>query len=123
MLREIQNVKQNSDELPRRWYSDEDIDLIVWISDDGSVAGFQLAYDKLKIEHALTWNHQSEFLHNKVDDGEGRPGKYKATPVLVPDGDFPAALITERFKSRAADIDDAVSSFVYEMLLGYPEQT
>lgn len=117
MLKEIQNVKQIPNELPRRWYTDEDMDLIIWLHEDGSISGFQLAYDKLKIEHALTWDAQVGFLHNRVDDGEGRAGKYKASPVLIPDGEFQAKDVAERFKNRAADVDEVISSFVYEKLL------
>ena len=121
MLREMRNTRQISREHPRRWYMDEDMDLIVWFGEAGSIVGFQLAYDQLHSERALTWKFSSGFHHEKVDDGEDRPGKYKATPILIPDGKFPASLIAERFKVRAENIDDEISNFVYNKLLEYPE--
>jgi hypothetical protein len=120
MLREIRNTRQVPSEHPRRWFTDEDMDLVVWLGDDDSIVGFQLAYDQIRSEHALTWKYQSGFQHDSVDNGEGRPGKYKATPILIPDGEFSAPVIAERFKERATDIDEVVSGFVYAKLLEYP---
>ena len=70
MLQEIRNTRQIPSEHPRRWYMDETMDLIVWFGEDGSIVGFQLAYDHLDLEHALTWKYRSGFQHEKVDDGE-----------------------------------------------------
>lgn len=121
LLREIPNPRQIAGELPRRWFSNEDMDLIVWVDDDGSIAAFQLAYDQLRLEHAVTWKRKSGFSHDLVDDGEGRPGKYKAAPLLIPDGEFAAPEVAARFKTGAADIDGAVSRFVYAKLLECPK--
>jgi len=96
------------------------MDLIVWLGDDGSILGFQLAYDKLHSEHALTWKRRSGFRHESVDDGEGRPGKYKATPILIADGVFAAPKVAQCFKDRAAGLDQRVADFVYAKLIDYP---
>ena len=116
MLREIRNPRQIPNERPRRWYADESMDLVVWLDDDGAVGGFQLTYDNAGVECALTWAPRSGFRHDSVDDGEGRPGRYKAAPILVPYGDFDAQGVAERFKQRAAGIDPGVSGFVYAKL-------
>jgi len=89
------------------------MDLVVWLGEDESIQGFQLAYDKTRFEHALTWRSGSGFQHNRIDDGEGQPGHYKATPILVPDGEFSALEIANRFRKSALRIDEAVSQFVY----------
>jgi len=123
MLREIRNTRQITSEPPRRWFADEDMDLVVWLGDDGSIVGFQLAYDQIRSERALTWKYQSGFRHDGVEDGEGRPGKYKATPILIPDGEFAAQVVAERFKQRATGIDEVISGFVYAKLLEYREFT
>ena len=99
---------------------DHGMDLIVWFGDDGSIFGFQLAYVLEDAEHALTWRRSSGFQHERVDDGEGRTGKHKATPILVPDGRFCAAVVADLFRERAGLIDDAVSRFVHGKLRAYP---
>src|SRR6266496_2922148 len=84
MLNETFPVKLE-DEVPRRWFSDDYFDLIIWTLPNGSVSGFQLCYDKTGTERALTWSPRSGFQHERVDTGEADPTKNR-TPVLVPDG-------------------------------------
>ena len=100
---------------------DDTMDLIVWFDEEKeSIVGFQLAYDQGGLEHALTWKSRTGFQHEKVDDGERRPGKYKAAPILLPDGDFCASAIANLFQENAARIDAAISGFVHAKLLEYP---
>jgi len=39
MLREIRDVRQVSGEPMRRWFSDEDFDLIVWLDPEDRIIG------------------------------------------------------------------------------------
>lgn len=120
MLREVSRVRQIANENPRRWFSSPDMDFTVWLEQDGSVSGFELCYDKEKDERALRWLKNAGFVHERVDDGEGRPGRFKGTPILVPDGLFDSRIIAERFRAESADIDQAIAAFVYGKLLEYP---
>ena len=47
MLSEIKNARQVPGEGKRRWFRDDDFDLIIWYDDSDTVFGFQLCYDKL----------------------------------------------------------------------------
>ena len=61
---------------------------MVW-SEQGVMVGFQFTYDKSRAEKVITWQRDEAGLqHSLVDDGEHRPGKPKATPILVSNGDF-----------------------------------
>lgn len=120
MLHEVEKVRQVPGEGPRRWFCDQYFDLIVWYEKNGSVMGFQLCYDKSYKERALTWRRSIGFSHEKVDDGEGRPGRVKGTPILVPDGLFDASAITERFARESAEIDPALAALVIKTLKSYP---
>ena len=120
MLKEYQQVRQIRGESKRRWFSDEYFDLIVWFGDQDEIVGFQLCYDIARTQRALTWQSQKGFTHHKIDDGENRPGKVKASPVLVPDGLFDASTIAERFHAASRKIDAAVADFVYSILQTYP---
>ncbi len=117
MLQEIRNPRQIENELRRRWFNDARMDLIVWLDDTNEIAGFQLAYDKPHFEHALTWKRDIGFRHNRVDDGEGRPGRYKGTPLLIPDGKFDANVIATQFVENSGNIDSNISLFVHDKLL------
>ncbi len=108
----------NPGENVRRWFSDDYFDLIVWIAQDGSLSGFQLCYDKYKKERALTWTRRNGFRHERVDDGESNPSK-NLTPVLIPDGVFPAQDVIRLFLERSEDIDPQLKSLVVDKLRQY----
>jgi len=55
-----------------------------------------------------------------VDDGENRPGRHKATPILLPDGAFPVQKISRLFLENSRDIDQSFVKFIYRKLLEYP---
>lgn len=74
-LREISRVRQVPGESCRRWFSSDTLDLVVWLADGndnasaaGTVLGFQLCYDKLHAEHALTWRAEGCQLAHKAGD-------------------------------------------------------
>jgi hypothetical protein len=100
MLREIQ-ARQLSGEPGRRWFTSADIDLFVWVGEDGAPTGFQLCYDKQRREHALTWTRAAGYTHMGVDGGESRPGRYKGTPILVANGAIDFDGIFEQLRSQA----------------------
>ena len=117
MLSEIPYVKNIPDEPRRRWFADDNFDLIVWYDPDKRIVGFQLCYDKQKDQRAFTWKEPGSTRHDRVDDGESEPGRYKSTPILIPDGAFDATRIAGRFKKESAEIDPTVASFVLKRLL------
>jgi hypothetical protein len=117
MLKESQ-CRQDSDKGRRRWFSDEDFDLIVWSGHDGVISGFQLCYDKQKSERALTWRQAAGFSHERVDSGETNPAK-NLSPVLVPDGLCPIDEIADLFFMRSSEIDPSIRSFITEKFREY----
>ena len=120
-MREIDQkyLSQEKGEPRRRWFEDEYFDLLVWQHETGEIVEFQLSYDKIRDQHALTWKKQKGYIHNKVDDGESRPGRFKASPILLADGIFQKDKIAERFRRNSKEIDKVVSSFVYNKLKAY----
>ncbi|MHB8846163.1 MAG: hypothetical protein ACYC7L_15635 [Nitrospirota bacterium] len=121
MLKELRDVRQIAGESIRRVFSDQDMDLTVWVDEGGGVTGFELCYDKGHLERAVRWNRENRFLHRKVDDGENRGYDHKETPILVPDGTFAAEKSSRLFYDNSRDIDTAVADFVHRMLVTYPE--
>ena len=116
MMRESENIR--NDDGRRRWFADEYFDLIVWLDTGDAVSGFQLCYDKLDMERALTWKRESGFMHERVDAGETDPAKNRS-PILLPDGSFPAQHVTSFFETRSEGIDQAIRAFVLEKLREY----
>ncbi len=123
MLREIpiKKVRQIKGEPKRRWFVDDDFDLIVWQGNWKKLVGFQLCYTRENEQKALTWMEDKGFFHNTVDEGEDKPGKPKGVPILLPDGIFDFKVVAEEFRKQSADIKKSVSEFVYDKLVNYPE--
>lgn len=121
MLYEIKDVRQQPEELRKRWFTDEYYDLFVWYGEDGEISSFQLSYDKGRNERALTWTRKGGFRHTGVDSGEDSPID-SMSPILVADGLFDSAAEAERFHAESGEIDPQVSRFVYSRLLRYPPE-
>ncbi len=117
MLKAIPQVRQIPGEARRSWFIDDDFDLIVWFDACDEMIGFQLIYDKLQQPHALTWKPSSGFQHDTVDDGESRPGRYKASPILQTDGAFQSTRVADHFRQAAAQLDQPWVDTIYHQLL------
>jgi hypothetical protein len=94
-------IRPVANDLDRRWISDDYFDLIVWYEPDRQIHGFQLCYDKLRRERALTWTHQRGFRHSAVDTGEHTPTTNQ-TPILVAGGAFPVERVKAEFIARSS---------------------
>lgn len=116
-LREITHTRQVPGEPRRRWFSSDALDLVVWFGDDGGIVGFQLCYDKLHAERALTWWARGHRLqHMAVDDGEPGGMRHKSSPVLVPDGVLDASKVLADFRAAAHELPPAIVAVVVAQL-------
>jgi len=95
--------------------SDDYFDLIVWYAADGSVHGFQLCYERLRNERAVTWIRGEGFRHDGVDTGDSGPTK-NGTPILFPGGVFPGALVLHEFEKRSEDLSREIRQLVLSRL-------
>lgn len=117
MLKEVVPTRQIAGEPRRRWWMDDDMDLIVWRSETDGFLGFQLSYRLGGVEKALTWYAGRGYFHDRVDDGEGRPGRYKMTPILIEDGAWDPGLLARVFVERSAALPPDVFAFVRGKIL------
>ncbi|WP_374347160.1 hypothetical protein [Chitinimonas sp.] len=115
MLRELSPVRQHPNEYRRRWFSSNYFDLIVWLSEDEQIAGFQLCYDKQGKERALTWL-DGRLSHAAVDSGDTPGLGAKTAPILVRDGKPDMALILSRFMRESGNLPAEISAIVERVL-------
>ncbi len=116
MLAEFKQVKQEAGGDRRRWFEDEAMELIVWYRGSDAVEGFQLCYPAPDAqERALTWRDGRGFSHARVDAGDTRPDK-NLTPVLIPDGAVPWAVLETQFAARSTELEPALREFVLTRL-------
>ncbi len=119
-MKEQIDVRQIPGDRRRRWFSSADFDLIVWYDLDGDIFGFELCYDKLRRERSVVWRPGAGFEYMIVDDGEQRPGKHKASPVLVPDGPFDARRIHAALAMECVSLPEEISTYVLRTLERHP---
>jgi hypothetical protein len=116
----VVEIDQGGGQAERRWFTGESFDFIVWYSTDGVMVGFQICYREHSQERALTWLREAGFSHMRVDDGEGRSGKYKMTPTLVPDGTFDKETVLRLLSEASGAIDPSIVKSVCTIIQRYP---
>lgn len=94
------------------------MELIVWSDSRQAVLGFQLCYDKLREQRAVTWRAADGYTHDRVDDGE-LSGRHKQTPILIPAEGFDPGPVVAEFLARSWKIDKRIARFVYRRLMAY----
>ena len=53
VMKELRSSRKPG-EPERRWFHGDQLDLIVWLTEEGEIMGFQLCYDRRGKERALT---------------------------------------------------------------------
>ncbi len=119
MLAEVKDARQIEGEGTRRWFRDDDLDLIVWYDSRGKLDGFQLCYNKQQAERALTWRSSGSYQHNAIDPGEV-PGQAKMSPILVAHGTFDKERIAQIFDERSSRIEPDLAELIKEKIHAYP---
>ena len=116
---EMRNVRQDSPEFTRRWFFDDDFDLIAFYKTDGTLDGFQLCYDKTRREMALTWFAGRGLSHHTVDSGEQSPW-YNRSPMFSPDdgrAEMPRLLTT--FRASEEGVPEDLKQLVVQKIAEY----
>lgn len=115
-LREIPHVRQIAGEPRRRWFTARELDLTVWFEDNGDICSFQICGEGSAGQSALTWHRERGWFHARVGDGEDAPGRYKATPILIPNGQIDPHEFALRFRACSRGMEERVARFVLEKL-------
>lgn len=115
MLYEILTAKKHDNGIPVKCFTDEYFDLTVWFDDNRNIISFQLTHDKFHNPRALTWKQGHGFRHDAIDDGE-TPGRFKKSPVLIADGEFPKDTVVKRFEKESREIDPDIAGFILKKI-------
>lgn len=116
MLTENRSVKQEPGGR-RRWFEDDELELIVWYRLSGEIEGFQLCYDQAGAREALTWREGVGLAHSRVDGGDATPLKNE-TPILQPKGGKPRTRLAALFRTRSGAVEASVRDLVLNRLEG-----
>jgi hypothetical protein len=111
MLKEVKATRQNQGEPFRRWYTDNDTDLIVWLK-QYEIVGFQLTVPAGTERDVLTWHEGKSPRVEGLDDGEGRPGRPKMSPMLTQRHGVVPTEILHHFREVAAELPSGLSALI-----------
>ena len=102
----------------KRWFSDQNTELFVWLTPAGQVTAFQFSYDKAHNEHLLSWSEVHGYSHGRIDDGENSPFQ-TMTPIMVPNGAVNYVQVAEAFRSVSECLEPELVEFIYRKLREY----
>ncbi len=106
--------------LRRRWFTAEQMDLIVWIRGEAGIEAFQLCYDKPLAEQALSWQLDRGFTHQAVDAGDAEGLGHKGAPLLTPGNAPDPARLLHELGSAGPGLPASIRGFVEARLQHYP---
>ncbi|QQO10898.1 hypothetical protein [Breznakiella homolactica] len=95
MLKEFKDISQPEKKYKRKWYNDEEFELIIWY-EENEICGFQLCYEDHTEKKAITYTN-GKYSHDKIDEG----GKWNETPILLKDGRFEKERIIKEFTEKS----------------------
>jgi hypothetical protein len=108
-------------DLPREWFHDESVELIVWYK-GAAIFGFQFCYDMKDTPKALTISADSPVTHRLIDSGES-PLEHKGTPVLSDSIPFDVDEVRSIFRTIAGKIPQPIYNHVEARLEAlHPEE-
>ena len=120
---EVPNVRQVPGEARRRWFTDENFDLMVWFNADNTIHGFELSYDKAGYEKALRWFEDVGLSHYVVDTGEQNPA-YNRSPILSQtEGRSEMKRVLELFRKSTEGLPTGLGDLVQRKLAEYGRLT
>lgn len=120
MLHEITSGQRKVDDLTRRWFSDDSMDLFVFLDQEEQLVQLQLCYDKLNDEHVLSWKKESGFSHDRIDDGQNVSGKARA-PIMVANGICDVDIVLNQFKESGQEISSELFNVIYSKLIEFKQ--
>ncbi len=103
MLQELQNVRQIRGEGLRRWFIDDDLELILWYDFDRKLEGFQICYDKMAGTRTITWK--------KVTQAEG-----ETKSILVSDSPYNKSRLLALVERSSESLEKDLRSFIMKRL-------
>ena len=120
MPKEVKATRQIQGDPFRRWYTDNDTDLIVW-SKQYEIVGFQLTVPAGTERDVLTWHEGKKPHVEGLDDGEGRAGRPKMTPILTQRHGVSSTEILRHFRAVAAELPSGLAELIERKLGELPK--
>jgi len=114
-MREIKGIHQDTSGHTKRWFSDLDSDLFLWIDKDDQIRAFQFSIRERNIETAVKWEETSGINYYTVDDGS-HPGKHPGTPLLLEDEGIDKEALSVAIDQKLSSEHPKIHDFVLKKI-------
>jgi len=119
-LSEFTHTGQHHGEPFRRWFMNQQMDLIVWFDACNEPISFQFCFDKPEAEKSLMWSAEYGYLFMAVDDGDNPYGfEHKKSPMMVAGTKPDMEIIEDLFTLVNGSLPEKVSRFVCNKIKCY----
>lgn len=121
MLRKIADVYNRPGEPLKVWFTDEQLDLYLWLSDEDLILKFQFTYDKLHEEKSLLWQTRGRLSHTAIDEGS-QPGKHPSSPISRGEVPLDGTRVINLLEQSLGVTPKKYFSFIQEKILNHQPQ-
>ena len=118
MLRPISDIYVRQGEPKKLWFTDEKLDLYIWLSEDDSVLKFEFTYDKPNNEKSFLWRTPNIISHTEIDEGSNA-GKHPSSPISLGEVPFDTNRVIKLFNENRDVIPKKYFLFIHEKLSSY----
>lgn len=122
-LTELPPSPPDGHDLRRRWFTSEQMDLIVWLDAHGALRAFQLCHGKPLQEQSLTWRAGYGFSLQAVDPGDVDGLGHKGSPLLIAGATPLPAGLRQQLAAAGGAVPAALLAMVDQHLSRYPDPT
>lgn len=119
MLTEYESTRQIPGEPFRRWFADSDTDLVIWSQGD-RIVGFQLISPVGTEGAVVTWKEGRGTTVSGLDEGENRPGRHKASPLLTEGANSNLDDVLRHFLSISQGLSPEICEVVVRIISDLP---
>jgi len=111
-------IREVPGDLPRKWLSDDSIELVVWFSENDQIFGFQIHYDLHDQLKAFRFTRDSGFSHHLIDSGEDDPA-VNCSPILSESTPVNISQVESLFRSHSKELPSDIRNFILDRILEF----
>lgn len=111
---EITRVRQDDNDLHKRWFTSATADLTIWTK-AGLLQAFEYCFDKEQTERAIRWHCDYATSFTRIDAGD-HPGGYKMSPIILAGNKPNLVRVAHQFRRSARVLERGLRRGIYKRI-------
>jgi len=109
MLKEQQITSDQN--INRRLFSDEEMDLYLWYDQQMKLIGFELIHNLKRHSLSFKWRVGQSSTYSRINSGDTKPGR-EGFDFFVTENDFPYTKWVQMFSKRSHNVDSEITELI-----------